>query len=358
MERPTRREILRGAPAVLGALAGCEGLTGRESRTTTTTGTATDTTTSAPLRRLELRNETGAAQYVSVAVSDGAGVLSSSTVAVPEGTSRTLSLPTPTGVLSVELETTAGLADTHPWVVGDAFDELVVTLTSGGFEFAQSAWCDPDCTPVSKGGTAADFPYYGGPVFQTSYYGANVVVENTADRTLATTVRITHDGASILDYRYEVPPGVTLEFPGVHSAGKYTVSVETDAGTTSYEWRPPKERRLQVRLAETGVDVSCGTTSPTFILANNDDVPHRLHVTAARPGSDRLVLDKSFIVQPGARYREQTFFSGSGQYDLQVATAEGERTTYDWWLCPPRGPTEIAVEANGTIHVVQYQPGA
>lgn len=360
MGEPTRRALLRGAPALLGALAGCEAFTGRDeppATPTTTTSEEPESTPTAPERTLELRNSTDETRFVSVAVSDGDGVVSASTVEVPAGTARSLSLAAPTGILTVELETESGQAASQPWAVGDEMGELVVTLTDDGFDVEQKAWCTPTCDPLSRGGTAAEFPYYGDPAFMTSYYGANVVVENTTTRTLEVTVRIEHERDAILDYAYVLPPGVRLEFPGVHSAGDYTVTVRADVGERVYAWRPPKERRLEFRLTETGVQATCGKTTASFVLRNDDTDVHSLRVSAYRPNSDIPAFTERYIVQPGANYRERGVYTGSGQYVLEVETGEGASETYDWWLCPPRGPTAITIQPNGTVHVVQFQPG-
>lgn len=356
MERPTRRTVLRATPGLFGALAGCEALLGRADPPTTGTPERTPDP-GVPERRVELRNETGRDQFVSLAVSERGEVVGSTTVEVPRQSATIARLPAPSGVLTVELETTTGLTATHQWVVGRQAGDLVVTLSTDDVSFAQSVWCSPQCAPLSRGGSAAELPYYGGPVSQTSYYGANVVVRNTIDQTVALTLQVTHDGDRILAYDYVVPPDVTLEFPGVHSAGDYTVSVESELGDLTYAWRPPKERRLRVLLTPDGVEATCGESIESLILGNDDRIPHRIDVSAFRPGGTDPVLERSYIVAPGARFREKAVFTGSGQYELEVGTADGARTTYDWWLCPPRGPTEITVQSNGELHVVQYQPG-
>lgn len=360
MAESTRRALLRGTPAFLGALAGCDAFTGERRTTTTAPPPEEDVeggTTVAPARTLELQNRSGVDQFVSLAVRRGDDVVSSTTVELPLDTRRTFTLPARTGVLEVDLETTTGLTASHPWVVGDQLGELSVTLTSDEVRFAQRAWCTPACEPLSKGGSTAEFPYYGGPVFMTSYYGANVVIENTTTDTISVDLQIAHDGDTILDYAYTVPADVTLEFPGVHSAGDYMVRLQSDVGELKYHWRPPKERRLQLRLTEDAVNATCGQTTASLILRNDDTTVHRLDVTATRPDDDRRVFDGRYIVHPGANYRERGVLTGSGQYELRVQTDEGYTTTYDWWLCPPRGPTEITIQPNGRVHVLQYQPG-
>lgn len=356
MERPTRRDLLRATPVALGALAGCEGLTGQGTPPTVPDGSTVTTTTPPPTRSLDLRNESENQRYVSVVIREGSEVRSSTTVETPAESSRTFSIAAEPGTLTVELETTDGLTASHPWVVGNRMSDLVVTLTDTDVEFSQTAWCTPECSPISKNGTAAEFPYYGGPVFM-SYYGANVVLVNTTDETIEVDLTLRHEGDSILDYRYVVPADVTIEFPGVHSAGGYTIHVESDFGSLDYEWRPPKERRLQLRLTETGVHATCGQTTASFILANDDDSPHQIEITAYRPESDLAEFRIADVIQPGAHYRKRGVYTGSGQYELRVETASGASTIYDWWLCPPRGPTEITIQSDGEIHVVQYQPG-
>lgn len=355
MERPTRRELLRATPLAMGALAGCDGFTGQEASTSADEQTVT-TTTPPPTRSLELRNETESVRYVSLVIHEESEVRSSSTVEVPAKTARTFSIPAEPGILTVELETTDGLTASHPWVVGNRMGPLVITLTATDVQFSQQAWCTPTCRPISRDGTAADFPYFGGQTFM-SYYGANIVLVNTTDETIEVDLLLHHEGEPILDYRYVVPPDVTIEFPGVHSAGDYTIHVETDFGSLDYKWRPPKERKLQLRLTKTGVHATCGRSTASLILANDSDTPQQIEVAAFRPDSDLAEFRYSDILAPGARFRERGVYTGSGHYILEVTTSSGASTTYDWWLCPPRGPTEITIQSNGNIHVVQYQPG-
>lgn len=357
MVGPTRRAVLRGAPAALGFLAGCDSLTDPDGTTTRTTRReGADDTSAAPGRTLELRNETDVDQFVSVAVSRDERVVASQTVEVDRGAEKAVEVRAATGILDVELETTTGRVASHEWVVGDTIGHLLVTLTPAGVGFSQTAWCAPDCPPLSRGGTASDFPSHGGPVFTTPVYGANVLVENTTDRTLAIDLQIARDDESLLDYAYVVPPDVTLAFPAVQPEGDYTVHVEGPTGTLTTDWRPAMEHRLTVRLTADGVTATCGTVTASFVLSNRDDVPHRVDVHAFRTGTDRAVLRRTYIVQPGANYREQDVFTGSGQYTLVVRTAEGERASVDWWLCPPRGPTQVSVDADGDLRVVQHDP--
>ena len=355
MTRLTRRTLLRASPVVLGALAGCEGLTGQERTTTSAEQTGT-TTTPPPTRAIDLNNESERARYVSVVVREDDVVRSSTTVEVRAGGSRVFRIPAEPGILTVELETTDGLTATHPWVVGDSMSDLVITLTDADVEFSQRAWCTPQCSPLSKNGTAADLPYYGGQDFM-SYYGANVVLVNTTDETVDVDIAIRHEGDAILDYEYAIPPGVTVEFPGVHSSGSYTVHAETKFGSLDYEWLPPKERRLELRLTESGVHATCGQTTASLIMVNNTDSSIQIEVAAYRPESDLAEFRVSDIIPPGGRFRRSGVYTGSGQYELKVLTSTGASTTYDWWLCPPRGPTEITIQPNDQIHVVQYQPG-
>lgn len=356
MERPTRRDLLRATPLAMGALAGCDGFGGREATATPEEGTPPTTTLPPPSRMLELRNETESERYVSVVVRDGSDVRSSSTVELPPRSSRRFTIPARPGSLTVELETTDGLTATHPWFVGDRMGTLVVTLSSSDVEFSQKAWCTPECSPISKNGTAADFPYYGGADFM-SYYGANVVLVNTMDEIIPVGFDLRHEGDSILDYEYVIPPDMTVEFPGVHSAGEYTVHAETEFGSISYDWQPPKERRLQLRLTESGVHATCGQSTESLILVNQTDTTRQIEVAAFRPDSNLAEFRYSDILAPGARHRERGIYTGSGQYVLEIETSSGASTSYDWWLCPPRGPTQITIQPNEKIHVVQYQPG-
>lgn len=378
--QPTRRAVLAGTPSFIGALAGCDVLGGQRQRgsgdtsdrvageatgdaasgqgdqtgvgETDGTGGSTDESANLADVTIDVRNAGRSTEYVSIAVHAGGRIVASRTVEVRAGSIHEATMRLPAEVLELELETVSGRTATHPLVVGDAMGELSITLTGTGIRFAQRAWCSPECSPLSTGGTAADFPYADGPVSPKSA-GSNVFVENASGRQQSVTVQIRHDGTPILRYGYEIPVDVTLELPAVRSAGEYTVSVTADAGTHSTDWTPSKQHRLQVRLTDDGVESSCGRTTATFVLRNDDSIVHRVSVAAYRPGEDRPRFHRSFIVQPDARYRVPAAFEGSGQYELRVDTSDGAQTTADWWLCPPRGPTEIIVHDEGDVGIVE-----
>lgn len=352
---PTRRDLLAATTASLGALAGCDGFGERdETPTPTDTDTETATTTTVPRRSLELRNQTRHAQFVSVAVLRDGRVLGSATVEVGARSSRTVSLPAPPGILDIELETTAGRTASHPWVVGARVGVLVVTLTSNEIQFGQWAWCTPECAPLSTGGTAADFPYASGPVSPKDQ-GSNVVVENETPRRRSVDVQIRHDGTEILRYGYVLPPAVSLELPAVRTAGDYTVTLRSDGGRHTTDWTPTQEHRLRLRLTGDGIRSTCGRATASFVLRNEASAVRRVDVGVARPSSDHSVIRRFYELQPDVLVRDRAVYTGSGRYRLTVSPASGDVVTVDWWLCPPLGPTEIVVEANGDIRVVQHE---
>lgn len=362
MAEPTRRHILRSTPAVLGALAGCEALgdLGRDqpdddaARMPTTNESVSQ---SAPGRELELRNTTDDDLFVSFAISDGDVVVASTTVELPAQTSRRYTLQAPTGVLSVELETTTGRTATHQWVVGEHANTPTITIESNDVTFSQHVWCTPTCRPLSRDGSASAFNVPGVPAVKGSFRGALIVLTNTTSRSFDVSLSLTRDGKRVLDFTYYVPSGVTLQLPGVHHDGVYGLSIDADIGTLSYDWRPGKEQSLTVRLTSDGVFGTCGQSTALFVLQNADDTVHQLDVTAQRPDADLPVFDNRYIVQPGANYLVSDVYTGSGHYLLRVATDENESTTYDWWLCPPRGPTVISVLKDGGLRVFQSDFG-
>lgn len=356
MTDPTRRRVLRATPALLGALAGCDALTGDDEPTTTPT-TSEAPTDRPPKQALVVVNASPADQFVSLAVRRSGTVVSSTTVEMPAETRRTFSLRAPTGILDLQLETTDGRTAGHAWVVGDAIAELTIRLTANDVEFTQTAWCTPTCAPLSRGGTAGARPFQDVPVFVRSAAGATAAVENDTDETQAVQVTVRGATGPLLEYAYVVPPSVRLEIPLVLPGPAYEVTVATATATHTTGWSPANERHLEFRLTPDGVQSTCGELTAALVLQNFDDTVHRLEVTASRPDSDRVVFAQFYLLQPGANYREEAVFTGSGEYELRVRTSEGAVVTEEWWLCPPRGPTQISVGSGGALSVVQHHPG-
>jgi hypothetical protein len=384
--RTTRRALLRGAAAAGVGFAGCGGRADVATTTRTTAPAAGSAGKSLPeARGVRVRNASDSERIVTVAVTRDGETAFGETVRLDAGPEP---LP-PTepgsagwqrafpravaraGTYRVVVETADGERGVHDWRVADALGDLVVTVGDGisasdrgeradgssgersesdGVAFVQEAFCDPDCPPVSAGGIG-DLPYYGGEDAHRHYYGGSVVVENAGGpRRLGLVVA--GDGATVLDYEYDLPAATRLRLPGVHVPGVYRVAATVDGETATHDWHVRAERWLFVRVGDR-VRFDCGETSQDLELENEGEEPRRLTVTATRDGE--TVLRETYEVAGGERRTEPDVLRGSGRYRLRAETGDGRSASRDWWLCPPRGPTRVTV-GPGTLLVSQYLP--
>lgn len=365
-----RRAVLGVATSALAGLAGCgevfQRTRGGGPEETTTSRWADQSSVSLPYtgggtaldvaRGIRVTNLGDRNRYVTVSVYHGGTHLFIATRTIPtgrDGRQRYGGLVATQGSYRVVVETRDGRRAVHNWrIVGDLGDLEV--LVGEGIRFRQHAWCDPDCPPASEGGTAADLPYYGDGSARQLYYGASLTVENRSSEIRRVGLDIRHEGWSILAYEYAIPPTVRLSLPGVHVPGEYTVAVTTEDGVHSHDWHIGKERWLAVTLRDEGVDIGCGRTTGEFRLENRTAEPQELTVTVLDAGEP--LVEREYALVPGESLTDTDVLTGSGQFDLVVETADGRHVDYDWWLCPPRGPTFVTVEANGRLHVMQYVP--
>lgn len=371
MERPNRRNVLRGAPAVLGALAGCNALrdlVDADETTTHSTTASPDTTTTEPAattsdypHRIHVSNETPDVVYLTVAVARDADPVFSVTRRIEAGVAVTFDdVVQRTGAYEVSVETTDGRSATREWPVSPAMSDLSVTIRRGEITFSQEAYCDPTCPPLSMGGSVAKLPYYGTDADNPLYYGATLSIENASGDTRDVHVLVSRGETPVLNHRYRVPAGTTLAFPGIHVAGRYDVRVSTNVATGTHVWRITKERYLTATITGDAVDIGCGVSTAAFALENDDSVAHEV-IVRARPSegidaADDLLFTETYVLPAGSSELEAGVFTGTGHHLLDVSLVDGDSTTYDWWLCPPRGPTEIRISEAGELSVIQIIP--
>lgn len=301
---------------------------------------------------MQIRNAGARDRYVTVVVSrDGDTVFAKAKKAPVGRDVRFPSVVDQPGIYRVVVETPGGARGTFTWHVRKPLGDLSVRLDGSDVQFTQKAWCDPDCPPLSVG-EDGDTPRY--VAREWSGFGATLRVENRAERTRRARVELFRGGDRLVDQVYEVPPGVQLVFPSVRATGDYRVVVRTERETARYDWNVRTERRLTATITDAGVEVGCGTETGDLRLVNDDDSLHQIRVRVRRDGP---IFTDSYVLSPGERRSEHAIVTGSGRYTLYVETAGGAATTSDWWLCPPRGPTEITVEPDGSLSVVQHAPG-
>jgi hypothetical protein len=176
----------------------------------------------------------GTDRYVTVVVESGAGTHHVESRTVRGGTGVTFDgvVPGP-GRYRVVVDTASGPRGTFDWAVVPPLDRLRIRLADG-VTFARPLTCDPDCPPVALGGRATGYPE-GGFDPRGRRAGSTLRVHNAAGTAREVRVRVA-DG-SILDYRYRIPPAVTLVVPVPQRAGETTVRIDVDDGETeTFAW--------------------------------------------------------------------------------------------------------------------------
>ncbi|WP_318568225.1 hypothetical protein [Salinigranum marinum] len=179
-------------------------------------------------------NDADADRYVTVVVESEAGSAFVESRSVRRGTAVTFDGVVPaTGTYRVVVDTAAGPRGTFDWPVTSQLPALRARLTDE-VSFSRPAACDPDCGGVALGGTATGYPA-GGFDPRGRRAGSELRVHN-ADA-VPTVVRVRVADGAVLDYRYRLPPAVTLVVPVPQRAGETAVRVDVDGGDTRrFRW--------------------------------------------------------------------------------------------------------------------------
>jgi hypothetical protein len=112
--------------------------------------------------------------------------------------------------------------------------------------FSRPVVCDPDCPGVSLGGTATGYPE-GGFDPRGRRAGSTLRVRNAGDESRVVRLRVA--AGAVLDYRYRLPPAVTLHVPVPQRSGETAVRVDVDGATgRTFQWAMEREpiRRVVV----------------------------------------------------------------------------------------------------------------
>jgi hypothetical protein len=174
-------------------------------------------------------NDADADRYVTVVVESESGSESVfvESRSVRRGTAVTFDGVVPSaGTYRVVVDTGSGPRGTFAWPVMPQLPALRVRLTDA-VSFSRPAVCDPDCAGVALGGTATGYPV-GGFDPRGRRAGSELRVHN-ADA-VPTVVRVRVAGGAVLDYRYRLPPAVTLVVPVPQRTGETAVRIDVDGG--------------------------------------------------------------------------------------------------------------------------------
>jgi hypothetical protein len=353
-----RRALLATASGAL--LSGCSELSGFTSASDPT-ATPTPTETPIPLpyrgddpekrvepRGFELRNGTERAQYVTVAVDHGGRTLFVDNFSIgPGATRRFEELVARVGVYRVTVQTASGDRAVHGWVVAPerASDApLGIFLTEDGVETHQRIYCEPACPPLSTGGEAVELPLQREDDPRPTLAG--VLLTNGGERTRSVRLSVELAGRTILNYGYEVPPGVTAAIPVTRAPGAYSVRFEVDGTKRTGTWHVPEESTLTLDVSSID-SLSCRNPqidwggSPdrrnetVLRIVNDDTVSHEGTLTATADG--RTLVEESFEIEASISILglSASVPESADTFEVEVALSNGERGVGTWSICRP-----------------------
>lgn len=286
-------------------------------------------------RALRVRNERERRAYVTVLVEDGDRTvfLDSGTVPAADAVTYT-GLIRRRGIYRLTIETADGTRAVRKWMVGESWSVgAIVRVRDGGVRLDQRGVCDPACPPIPSNGTAVDLPARD-PHDAGREVNGGLEIRN--DRPAATRVAVTVDAATrtLVDYRYRLPAGATIDVPVVAAAGTYAISVEGAGGRLDAAWHVPEEAFPTVRLGPDGTAPACGADRARLTgIRNATDRPRRVTVRLRADG--RTVVTRTVRVPPNSERTGLDLRTRGETVAVEAGLASGPSLTAEWALCPP-----------------------
>ena len=367
--RGGERRLARRAFLVAGAtgLSGCSGLLGAGGPSPTDTATAAPTATPIPLPYasenpeenldsgwgIEVRNRTDRERYVTVLVEDGDRTLFIGNREVPpRKTIRFEDIVRRIGVYDVVVETADGARAVHGWTVGRDVGQvkLIASLTEEGVTTSQQVFCTPECAPLSRGGESVRLPREDPRDPGTEVFGV-LHVRNGRTKTAPLGVAVSDGDRTLVDYRYDVPPGVSIYVPVADDRRSYDLRIESDAGTVATTWHVAQEPYPTVDRIDTGPTPRCPNPSESVELASvrsTDDVERDVDVSLLVGGTERERA--SFALAPTGERTDvaEVPLAGFPPFEIRV-TVDGTSASASWTLCPP---SELTIQVlNRTLYL-------
>lgn len=356
-----RRALLVGGATLF---AGCSALSDGERAPETTTGrpessatptptlplTATDPAENVDLARgITVRNELAEPRFTTVVVEAGDRTVYTESDTVPPGEAwHHEELVARPGIYRVIVETAANGRAVHGWIVGGGWNDrtLFARLTADGVLTEQSGVCAPDCPPLPARGQSVELPRE--DITDPGYEVAGaVIVQNTGTERAPASLRVVDGGRQLIDYAYEIPPGVQVVVPVVQAAGAYDLSVGAETERVERTWHVPEERFPRFRLNAGGVATSCRVGATRVRRVGNSGEGARTVGVSLRTESG---AGASETVRLGPNEdRAVSVRVPPGRTTLVVFVDGERRLTANWTVCPG-GPLRVVV-VGGTVFV-------
>jgi hypothetical protein len=290
-------------------------------------------------RGLRVENDSGRRRFVTVAVTTAAGrdlVVASREVA-DEDALRLPDVVARRGTYDVVVETADGARLRRSWRVTDALGEFEARLDRG-LTALQSARCAPDCPPLSTGGET--------PTYEDGEARGAVSILNRRTDRVPVGLELASAYRTVLRYRYAVPPDVRVDVPAVGwGEPEYRATVTVDGEAASERWRRADGQRLFAVVGDDGTRFLCDTHYRDLRVRNETGRAREVSVTVR--GDGETALDRTYEVPATASVRRPNVVAPANRYGFDLATADGERASTDWSICPSRGAIEVVLRESG-----------
>jgi hypothetical protein len=306
-----------------------------------------------------LVNETDQEQYLTVVVEHEDETVFYENLTVP-GRDQTAfrSVVASLGAYRVVVETADGARLDRPWLVRRGVTQLGVRLTADGLRSWQQATCDPDCRALDATGDAVDLPVQSGGGDRP----APVLLQNVSDATRQVDLTVGFDGETLLDYSYDLLPGLAAVVPVSNRLGVYDVTVATADSSRTYEWHTPEEWGAWLTVDEAGEFApNCDRMyryrdgeDPDGLrldeIRNYGDTPRDVTVRVDADG--RQAIEQTVTAKPHRETYLDVEVPARDRVDLVVELDTGARLEGTWGVCPHVGSLSLDVEA-GELRLIR-----
>lgn len=339
--------LLAGCSAIPNVGAGTETTAERATPTATPTPslplTATDPATNVdPVRGVEVRSKRREPVYTTVVVEDGDRTLYTASGTVEPGeTWRHDGLVARPGIYRVIVETETGDRAVHGWVVGERWDDrnLITSLTGDGVETEQVAICTPECPPLQARGESISLPREN-PADPGPEVAGAVTLRNAGTEQTPASLRVVDAGRRLIDYTYDLPPGVSVVVPVARSVGEYDLVVAGADRRVERTWHVPEEEFPRFRLDAGNVVGDCAFRETRIQRVSNSREDTRTVGLSLRT-EERGGRSETLRLGPGEE-RSVALRAPPGRTTLVVFVDGERRLTANWNICPG-GPFRVVL---------------
>ncbi|MFB6167333.1 MAG: hypothetical protein ABEJ43_00620 [Haloferacaceae archaeon] len=341
-----RRALLGTLAGGLASLAGCDAVTpsddsrpGRSERSETPASSASLPYEGPSPRRLldaprgiRLRNATGAAQFVTLALGHGdRGVFLDSREVSPATVVRYDGLVRRVTDYRLVAETAAGVRHERTWRPTGMTGGLLVTLDDGVTSRVLTT-CAETCRPD-------------GPAAERTLY-----LDNGADTATKVRVRLGPSRSPDRNLSVRVPGLGRAAVPVPEWSPDYPLRIAYGDREVRREWRTSDGEALFVSV-DGPPRVRCSNTVRELVVVNRVDRERAVGLVVDADGI--RAVERSISVPAASRRTFANAVPPAGQYAFEVTTEDGVDSSFETAICPAAGPLLVIVDDQEVVVTVR-----